>query len=505
MAFGDRIRRALGMSARTENRDALASSDRIGFGPSLTHGGVVNRTTGLGMVGQDKNEGSFFSPTRFYWRPPLEVLRVQSAAARKFVEMPIDDMFIRWRAWQDGDVEGVAEIMEEAELKHKLTARIAEAMKSARAYGTGVLVLMTTEAPMNTPLFPERIKEGDLKAIRVFDRYDMSVLERDKDLFSPNYNCPVTYHVHPTGGYAIPLEVHHTRVIRFDGITPLTDSRYYSYEQDWGVSELVPAIVSLVEDQSLAAAVAHLSQEASIPVLSIQGLRELMAGRGGRGEPTIEDLGSTINQMKSVYNLLMVDGSTDEFSRERVNFAGLDKLMDKFSERLASMADIPSTRWQGRSPAGFSATGESDMKNYVMMLEAKRQRMLANPLPILDEVIARDAGLGEVPEFEWLSLLDLSEKEQAEVSKIKVETVAAGIQAALFDEDEGREILDGDAMLGTLSGPAPEPEEPEIDESALASMFGQEPPANDTGGDDEGGDDDDDDDDDDGEDDDDAA
>ena len=78
-------------------RAASPNRGRGGYGGSITHGGIVNHGTGLG-TGLDKSEGSFFTPTRFWWRSPLELLYVQSSAARKFVDMPIEDMFIRWRA-----------------------------------------------------------------------------------------------------------------------------------------------------------------------------------------------------------------------------------------------------------------------------------------------------------------------------------------------------------------------------------------------------------------------
>ena len=57
-------------------------------------GGFTNMQSGLG-TDLDKSEHSFFFPTRIYWRTPLEILRVQSWAARKLIEMPIDDMLCR--------------------------------------------------------------------------------------------------------------------------------------------------------------------------------------------------------------------------------------------------------------------------------------------------------------------------------------------------------------------------------------------------------------------------
>ena len=172
----------------------------------------------------------------------------------------------------------------------------------------------------------------------------------------------------------------------------------------------------------------------------------------------MDDIGGALNRIKSVYRLMMIDKEREDFSRVAIQFAGLGDLMTKYQERLAAAADIPMTRWAGRSPGGLNASGDSDMNNYVMMVEANRENNLAHVLPVLDLVLARDAGLKDVPEFKWNSLLELSEKDQAEVSKIKVEAVALGVTSSLFDEDEGRAALDGDPIFGDLPGPAPEPD-----------------------------------------------
>ena len=74
-------------------------------------------------------------------------------------------MFIRWRTWMDGDSEGSAEMMAEAEQRHQITNRLRMAMRSARAYGTSLMVLVTKEAPLEEPLVsrahPARRPDGD--------------------------------------------------------------------------------------------------------------------------------------------------------------------------------------------------------------------------------------------------------------------------------------------------------------------------------------------------------
>ena len=452
MAFWDRL---LGRPEEKRPDEKHRAASR-GGSARLTGGGIINPGTGLG-TGLDKTEGSFFQPTRYFYRAPLETMYIQSAAARKFVDIPVDDMFIRWRMWA-GEDESAAEAMQEAEDRHKVPSRLAQAMKAARAYGTCVLIIVTSEAPLEEALDPKRIRPGDLKALRVFDRFDLSAWERERDIFSPNFGLPEQYHVHPTGGQSLPFRVHHSRVIRFDGIQALTDSRFWHYDQDWGVSCLVPVITSILEDQTLASAVAHMSQEASIPVLGISELRDKIAGTGGRGEASVADIGRAVNEIKSVYRLLMLDKNEEEFTRVAVQFAGIADLMDRYAQRLAAAADIPMTRWMGQSPAGMNATGDSDMKNYVMMLEANREKQLADALPRLDDVVARDAGLREAPEYEWLSLLEMGEEEQALVAKTKAEAMVAALGASILDEDEAREALSGDSVFGELTGPAPEPD-----------------------------------------------
>ena len=110
----------------------------------------------------------------------------------------------------------------------------------------------------------------------------------------------------------------------------------------------------------------------------------------------------------------------------------------------------------------MNATGDSDTENYVKMAESERERLLADPLPVLDEVLARDAGIREVPDYSWPSLVDLSDLDVATAAKVRAEAVEKALTMGAIDEDEAREMLDGTPVFGPLEGPAPEPEEPEI-------------------------------------------
>ena len=220
-------------------------------------------------------------------------------------------------------------------------------------------------------------------------------------------------------------------------------------------------------------------QEASISVLHIAGLREAIAGGGDPNEPTPAEIGQQINQLKSNFRLLMLDeAGREEFLRVAVQFGGLPDIMDRYQHRVAQARKIPLTRWEGRSPAGMSATGESDMKNYVLMMEAARSKKLRDELYILDQVLARNIGMREPPEFKWESLLELSDMEIAEASDKKVDALTKAATAYFIDEDEGRKSLDGDPLFGELPGSAPEAPDPiEMIEAEAKAKASARPPS----------------------------
>ena len=149
------------------------------------------------------------------------------------------------------------------------------------------------------------------------------------------------------------------------------------------------------------------------------GLRDVL---GGKLEPNqLKRRADRVHDQRTQEQLPDDDarqGKSEDFTRVAVVFAGLADLMDKSAARIAAAADIPLTRFLGSSPGGLNATGESRPEELLPdAWRAMRERLLPKPLRMLDEVIARDAGLPEPLEYEWPSLLEMSEQEQAEVKK----------------------------------------------------------------------------------------
>ena len=441
-------------------------------------GGLQNAA---GLGGElDKSAGGVWTLERQFSREELETIYKSSWAARKFIDLPVEDMWVRGREWSSDD-ESAIEAVERAERDLAVVDKLQRAMKSGSLFGSAILVIASDDGGLAEPFDPMSVREGGLANLLIFDRYSCAVEAWDADPYSPEYGQPVEYMIFPTFADVPPMIVHPSRTLRFDGARPLTsDGWIRGMQRDWGTSLLVAALSEINHDATLSAAIAHLVQESSIPVFSMDDYEERMMGRVGPDQPTVEAFARGVSMAKSIWRMMFKD-SNASVERLTVNLAGMADLMDKFAVRLAAMADIPATRFLGRSPAGLNSTGESDMKNYAIRVQALQESMLRPKLEKLDIAIARHAGLPEPLQYEWAPLTDLTEAELAAVSKTRVEALAVAYDRNSLTEDELRERMAeiGDPLFGALP-PLDEP----LDNMGMGSG---EPPPDDEGGEREGG------------------
>ena len=218
---------------------------------------------------------------------------------------------------------------------------------------------------------------------------------------------------------------------------------------------MVMAINDLAHDSSLVSAAAHLAQESSMLVMQHPGIRDA-GGLNQHASGSADDVAAQINEWKSVYRMLFVDADSD-VKRVEANFAGVPDLIDRYAARLAAIFGIPRTRFHGEPPQGFQATGESDFRNYLLMVDGIKSSMLSGVGERFDVALSRHAGLREMPAYEWPPIVDPDPIKSAEISKIRADTMSVLLMARIIDENEARERLAGDPLLDGL-GPMPEPD-----------------------------------------------
>ena len=471
-------------SAGTFDIDLAGSWGRPGPSPDFYHasqlatafnvGGVANAITGLGIPGSDHLAGTFFQRIRFEARTVLQMLNAQSWAVRKFIRLAPDESLRRWREVGEQDDDSadrdVAERLKMTESRLNVRRRMQELHKAARLFGTACMLVKTGEAPLETPLNPQTIRAGGIIDLPVVDRFAMTVEEWDEEFLSPTYGQPLLYRMfmrgRGPGTVSHSVVVHASRVIRVDGMEPLSDYGWETYDPHWGLSLLIPVLAEIVTDAATSAGVNNLVQEASMLFIKLANFRQFLAGQGNR-EDNPSAQARTIQYLRSIYKTYFSD-KNDDVSRVEVRFAGLPDVIDRQAVRLAAACDCPVTKFWGRSPAGENSTGENDRADWAMTCDAWRSEYATASMMSLDPLLYRDAGLTMEPlPWRWRPMIektaeDLQEeqKREAETAKLKAEAVDIAIKAGTITADDGRMALDGDTVFGELPGAAPGLPEP---------------------------------------------
>ena len=429
-----------------------AKARTMSQGPAPT---LVNRVTGMGVSGMDKSVGAEFAfqgggnynsgGSYAMWRN----LYRTSWAARKIVRLIVDDAMSTWREFT-GDDETTADAMMAAEKRHKVINRMSKALLGSRLYGGGGLVMMTEEAPLEEPLDVDRIRPGDLKSLLPRTRYQLRPLDRSRDPFDPGFERGSLYSV--DGESSQSLQIHSSRILLMGS----GDDLGSGYDGDWGDSILLHSFDAIMQEIQARAGSAHLTQEASLLVVKMQAMRDVL---DGTTDETLEDMGAQLNSQISIYRKILT-GPEDVIERLSVSWGGLGDVLDRFPKTIAASQDIPLTRFMGQSPAGQNATGQSDWNNWADSVDSYMRMEIAPHLDTLDMVLARDAGLSESPPYKWQSLMDPTERDKAEVAVLYTQAGRNILDGGYGDEEEVRAWIAKQVNMPNFdpNWVAPEPE-----------------------------------------------
>jgi phage-related protein (TIGR01555 family) len=407
--------------------------------------GMANVVTGLG-TGKDKSSFNQFVST---YRSKLEFDAAyrDNWIAKKVIDLVPFDMLRAWRAWQAD--EGQVELIEAAETALDLRTKIKAAMIRGRLYGGGAILIGTDDARPEDELIIDRLPKDGIKYLTVLSRYEIIASDIIKSPVSPYYGEPAFYSVKGlTGGEQV---VHPSRVIRFLGAPSPDDSTSTS---GWSESVLQSLFDALEHATSAAQHIASMLPEAKTEIVSIPDLSEQIATTVGE-ERLIKRM-QVASLARSMFNTTLLSSANpatgnpgDTWQQKQLAFTGLPDVAKLFLQIASGAADIPATRLLGQSPAGMNATGDSDLRNYYDHISARQSVELAPAIRRLDRLLIRHA-LGVEPPgvwYNWNPLYQPSEKEKAEVGKIKAETVAAMVNTGTIPD----EVM-GEGVKGWLIG-----------------------------------------------------
>lgn len=428
--------------------------------------GLTNVVAGLG-TSRDKRSYSTYVATLAQSPWDLENIFRQSWLGRRIVTTVADDMTrekakLDWDGYDDD--EGGAQAIERAESAFGFWDKVNCALQWGRLYG-GCVILMVIKGDkdLSQPLDVGRLGKDSLQLLHVLDRRRIvpgSVIE--DDLSSPNFGLPRFYDVAESF-----VSVHWSRIVRFGG----QKLPYFVWQQNqyWDDSVLQAPLDSIKNYDTATGAVAAMMWEANVDVLKT-ALTEQLSQPGG--EAAVETRLVNAMTLKSINHTLVIDKESEEFEQKQYAFGGIHDVILNFVMDVCGAADIPATRLFGMSPAGLNATGESDLRNYYDHVSSRRETALRPQLMRLYEVLVRST-LGSMPENFKLTfppLWQVSDKEEAEIGKIRAETdeiyrsggvlTEGAIARELLDRGTYRTIDDVDVQLAKELALQPEPAAP---------------------------------------------
>lgn len=302
-----------------------------------------------------------------------------------------------------------------------------ETLKWSRLYGGAVaLIMIEGQAPL-TPLMLDKVGKGSFKGLAVLDRWMVNpqLTRRIKEL-GPELGKPEFYDIVTTAQGLPAWKLHHSRLIRMDGIKLPYQQKIT--ENEWGMSVIERIFDRLTSYDSTTVGAAQLAYKAHLRTAKIKELRKILAMGGAPYEALIKQM-DLVRQYQTNEGMSLFDAD-DTFETHSYTFAGLSDLLAEFKEDIAGAVGIPLVRMFRQSPKGFS-TGDSDLANYYGDIGAMQERDLRRHIRLLFEVLHRSEFGEPLPKdftFAFKPLWQMSDIDRSTVATNTTTALATAVR-----------------------------------------------------------------------------
>jgi phage-related protein (TIGR01555 family) len=356
-------------------------------------------------------------------------------------------------------------------------------IKWGRLYGGAVCVALVDGQDFRTPLRPETVGKGQFKGLVALDRWMLTPELGDLVTeLGPYLGMPKYYRVLDNAPALRGEVIHYSRIVlRHLGVE--LPYQQALTENLWGISVYERFYDRMVGFDTASMGAAQLVTKSYLRTLKVEGLRELVAAGG----EMLLGLQSYVQQMRQFQGLegITVIDATDDFAVQQTSaFSGVDAVITQLAQQVSGALGVPLVRLLGQSPAGLSATGESDWRNYYDGIGARQNKDLGQGVPLLYRLIAQSVGVRPPEDFttKFRPLYELTEEQKAKVASDTVAAVQAAKDAGLVGTQTGmKELKQSSRRTGVFTNISEEAIEAADDEIAPpmseqlldAAQFGQ--------------------------------
>lgn len=322
------------------------------------------------------------------------------------------------------------QLLQKALVRKGVWSSLNEVFRWGRLYGGAIGVIMIEGQDPFTELKLESVGKGQFTGILVLDRWLVSPGLNDL-VFSTEYGMVPKYYDVSAGTLGLPgMKIHHSRVLRDEGPIRLPFNQRLT-EMMWGLSVYERLYDRMIAFDSATNGAAQLVYKSYLRYLKVKKLRSIVA-EGGNALIGLTKYVDMMRRFQGIEGVTMIDGD-DEFGvQEHQAFSGISDVLLQFGQQISGALQVPLVRLFGQSPAGLSATGESDVRTYYDGINAAQEKKRI-PVERIIRVAARSEEI-ELPdnfEFGFKPLWQMSDKEKAEVAESVTRTVTTAVSAGI--------------------------------------------------------------------------
>ena len=402
--------------------------------------GLSNLATGLGTEKDKSSTNQWLHSGRNFDHVSLSARFREDWVSQKVCKIVPQDMTREWRTFE-------SENATEADDEFNVDKSFRMAYQWARLYGTSFIVLdindgRTTDKPVNW----KKLKPGCLKSMNVVDRTRIVATGKiDQEPMSLTYGEPIHYQFVNS-----PTMIHKDRLIRFEGTElPIYERLRNLWYSD---SVLIPLMEQIDNFHTTSMAAAQMVQEANIDVITVEGLANIL--QNSAGTAAMMQRFTDWKSIKSIFGVSILD-STEQFDQKSIQLNGVKDLIWEYLRMVSASVGIPATRFLSASPDGMNATGESDLINYIELLQGLQKDIFEPRLKVVDTLLAAHFGIN-ISEFkyDWGCIFPESASQKADrldkTSDRLVKMVEQGILStdSALQEAINEGVVSKDAKVG---------------------------------------------------------
>lgn len=332
---------------------------------------------------------------------------------------------------------------------------LVELIRNKRIFGIRIALFVVESDDEDyylKPYNPDGVKPGSYKGISQVDPYWMTPFMGDESI-----NNPAGIHFYEPTWWQIGSKRYHRShliIVRHAEVPDILKPGYIYggvpltqqiYERIYAAERTANEAPLLTMTKRMNVVKADLTQFFANPEKSMARMAQQTALRDNFGKMII---------------------NTDElYEQHETSLADVDSVIMTQYQLVAAIAEVPATKLLGTSPKGFGASGDYEVDSYRELLASLQENDGAPFLERHYELLSRSEFDGKYHiEPVWNPLDEPTEKEIAEINKIKADTYSSLQQTSAIDQEDIRNALIKDPQSDFAGIEAAEFIEPEPDD-----------------------------------------